>query len=188
LEGLTDVDALIEAAKDGDERRVRALIAEDPTLAGARLPSGESPVMAALYRGHRALALVLVDLGAELDVFASAALGHRGGLIASLERPGAVAAHAYDGWTALHLASFFGHLEAARILIAAGADPGAVSRNSLHNTPLHAAAAGKHEAIALLLLEHGADPHVPDAGGYSAARIAEENGLAEVVRRTLEHG
>jgi hypothetical protein len=52
----------------------------------------------------------------------------------------------------------------------------------MKNTPLHAAAAGRHAAIALLLVEHGANGHVPDGGSYSARAIAEQNGLADVVR------
>ena len=86
-------------------------------------------------------------------------------------------AFAFDGWTPLHLAAFFGQLDAVRILLDSGADLRAVSRNSMKNTPLHAATAGKHEQIARLLLEHGADPHAIDAGGYTPAKIAAENGF-----------
>lgn len=180
---MVDVQALIDAAKSGDERRVRELAAANPTLTAARLPSGESPLMAALYRGHRHISEALVDLGAEVDVFAAAALGRLEDLATDLEHPGAVNAFAYDGWTPLHLASFFGQLEAAEALVDAGADVFAVSRNSLENTALHAATAGKHEAIALLLLERGADPEALDAGGYTPLRIAQENRLAEFLRR-----
>jgi ankyrin repeat protein len=175
------VETLIEAAKTGDERQVRTLIEAHPELLTARLPSGESPVMAALYRGHLGLAAVLIDLGAELDVFAAAATGNLAGLKRALAHPDAVHAYAYDGWTALHLAAFFGQLEAARMLVQAGADANAVSRNSLENTPLHAAAAGKHESVAILLLESGADPESIDGGGYTAMRIAEENTLSALL-------
>ena len=49
------------------------------------------------------------------------------------------------------------------------------------NTPLHAAAAGKHPEIALLLLSHGADGLAVDAGGYTPLEIARQNQLAGVV-------
>ena len=171
------IQALIDASKEGDVRRVRAILAEDPRLVNQRLPSGESPLMAALYRGHADVVAALVELGAGLDVFASAAIGRLDELDSALQRPGAVNAFAYDGWTPLHLASFFGQLPAVRVLLAAGADVEAISHNSLKNTPLHAAAAGKHERIALLLLEHGADPHAVDAGGFTPQAIARENGF-----------
>src|SRR5258708_37784198 len=77
---MTEVEALIEAVKEGDVTRVKALIGEAPALASARLPSGESPVMAALYRGHYHVIAALVDAGAEVDVFVAAATGRTGDL------------------------------------------------------------------------------------------------------------
>ena len=178
---MVELEALIEAAKAGDEATVRRLIAEHPRLRDQRLPSGESPLMAALYRGHRNVVSALAESGAEIDVFAAAATGNVVALRGALKEPGAVNAYAYDGWTPLHLAAFFGQLEAARVLLDAGADLQALSRNSLTNTPLHAATAGKHEDIALLLVERGADSAAPDAGGYSPLRIAAENDLHRVM-------
>jgi ankyrin repeat protein len=179
---MVELVALVDAAKTGDEARVRELLAADPRLAVQRLPTGESPLMAALYRGHLAIVDVLVELGAEVDVFAAAATGRLPELAEALGQPGAISAYSYDGWTPLHLAAFFGQLDAARLLVEAGADLQAVSRNSNANTPLHAATAGKHQAVALMLLEQGADPAVADGGGYTPSRIALENHLTDVVR------
>ena len=178
---MVELEALIDVAKSGDLDGVRRLLDADSTLAVQRLPSGESPLMAALYRGHHVVVDALVDAGAEVDVFAAAATGRLTHLERALKVPGAVTAYSYDGWTPLHLAAFFGQLGAARVLLDAGAEVGAVSRNSLKNTPLHAAAAGKHADVALQLLEAGADPEAVDAGGHSAQRIATENQLSTVV-------
>ena len=178
---MTELDALIDAAKTGDVARVREIVQSNPELLRLRLSSGESPVMAALYRGHHAVVDELVELGADVDVFAAAATGRLEPLREALATPGAHSSYSYDGWTPLHLAAFFGHLEAARLLLAAGADVAAVSRNSLVNTPLHAATAGKHSDVALLLLDAGADARVLDAGGHTPERIASENQLAAVV-------
>lgn len=178
---MVELEKLVDAAKAGDDAQVRSLIAQHPTLAVKRLPSGESPLMAALYRGQSHVVSTLVELGAEIDVFAAAATGDIDALQRALKQPGAVNAYAYDGWTPLHLAAFFGQLEVVNDLLDAGADIHAVSRNSLKNTPLHAATAGKHSAVALRLLEHGADDQINDAGGYSPARIASENQLDAVI-------
>jgi ankyrin repeat protein len=70
----------------------------------------------------------------------------------------------------------------------AGARVSALSRNSLKNTPLHAAAAGGHADIALLLIERGADVTIPDAGGHTPLHIAAENGLVDVVKALLARG
>ena len=186
---MVELEALIDAAKGGDLGGLRRLLDSDPRLAVQRLPSGESPLMAALYRGHHAIVDALVDAGAEVDIFAAAATGRLTHLERALTVPGAVTAYSYDGWTPLHLAAFFGQLGAARLLLNGGAEVGAVSRNSLKNTPLHAAAAGKHADVALLLLEAGADAKTVDCGGHSAERIATDNQLSTVISaiRTGRH-
>src|SRR5260370_31071066 len=137
---MTEVEALIEAVKEGDVTRVKALIGEAPALASARLPSGESPVMAALYRGHYHVIAALVDAGAEVDVFVAAATGRTGDLRRVLNDRAAVNAWADDGWTPLNLAGVFGRGDGARRLLDAGADAAAVSRISLTDTPRRATA------------------------------------------------
>ena len=180
---VAELETLIQIIKEGDVGRVKAILDRAPSLASARLPDGESPVMAAVYRGHREVVAALLDAGADVDVFVAAATGRTDDLRRALKEAGAVGAYAYDGWTPLHLAAFFGRIEAARILLEAGADVHAVSRNSLTNTPLHAAAAGKHSEIALLLLAHGAKSDPADAGGYTPRQIATQNQLGAVVEK-----
>ena len=178
---MAEVETLTELAKSGNLAQVRQLLSAQPELATQRLASGETPLMAALYRGHHDIVQALLEHGAATDIFAAAATGRGGPLRIGLIDGADVNAVAFDGWTALHLAAFFGHVDAARILVEAGADIQAISANSLRNTPLHAAVAGKHADVALFLLEHGADPHAVDAGGYTPLRMAAENQLSEVV-------
>jgi ankyrin repeat protein len=178
---VIELEKLVELAKAGDLPGVTDLVRQNPGLTLLRLPGGESPLMAALYRGRHDVVAALVDMGADVDVFAAAALGRIPELRRALARPGAVNGFAYDGWTPLHLAAFFGQEQAVGLLLEAGADLAAVSRNGLQNTPLHAASAGKHVGVALALLEAGADPRAVDAGGYTAEAIATENGLTAVV-------
>jgi ankyrin repeat protein len=177
---MAEVAALVELAKTGDIAMIREMLATDPALAGKRMANGETPLMAALYRGHHDVVAVLIDAGATLDVFAAAATGRLPELRRALSAE-AINSYAYDGWTPLHLAAFFGQLDAVKLLLDAGADTHAVSRNGLKNTPLHAATAGKHTDVALALLAHGADPAAVDAGGYTPLKIAEANELAAVV-------
>jgi ankyrin repeat protein len=183
---MAEIETLIELVKAGELGKVRALLSANFLLASQRLASGESPLMAALYRGHHEIVDAVIDAGAEIDVFAAAATGRMGDLRRTVT-DATVNAYAYDGWTPLHLAAFFGHLDAARVLLDAGADVNAVSQNSLTNTPLHSATAGKHGDVALLLIDHGADGHPADSGGYTPLQIATQNGLVDVVKR-LENG
>jgi ankyrin repeat protein len=177
---MGDIDTLIEVVKTGELGKVRAMLAENFLLASQRLPTGESALMTALYRGHADVVDALIDAGAEIDVFAAAATGRTDDLRRAIS-PDTLNAYAYDGWTPLHLAAFFGHADTVRLLIEEGADVHAVARNAIANTPLHAATAGRHTDAALLLLQHGADPFVADAGGYTALQIARQNQLDSVV-------
>ena len=157
---------LLQAAKDGRLDDIRRALAADASLARTRSSSGETPVMAALYRGHHDIVSALVDAGAPLDIFAGAALGRLDVVGAELaSHPSSVNVYAYDGWTPLHLAAFFGHTATVERLLGAGADTAAVSANSLTNTPLHAAVAGGHVDAAMLLIARGAPVNVADAGG-----------------------
>jgi ankyrin repeat protein len=183
---------LIDAAKAGDAVRVRQILTASPEAAWTPNASGETPVMAALYRGHHDLAVEIADAivgaGRPLDVFAAAALGRGAALEAALGNPGAANSYAYDGWTPLHLAAFFGRCEEAERLLAAGAALNAKSTNSMSNTPLHAAVAGGRTEVALLLIQRGAEVSAADSGRHTPLHIAAENGNAAVVESLLAHG
>jgi uncharacterized protein len=177
---MAEIEALIEAAKVGDLGKVRSMLADNFLLASQRLSTGESPLMSALYRGHHEVVAAIIEAGAEIDIFAAAATGRVDDLRGRVSER-TINSYAYDGWTPLHLAAFFGHVDAVRFLLDQQADVHTVSKNSIGNTPLHAAIAGKHVEIALLLLEHGAHALTPDAGGYTALEIARQNQLDPVV-------
>ena len=183
---------LIDAAKAGDAGRARQILSSSPAAAWTPNASGETPLMAALYRGHQDLASEIADAivgaGEALDVFAAAALGRGAALDAALGNPGVVNSYAYDGWTPLHLAAFFGRREAAERLLAAGAALSARSTNSMRNTPLHAAVAGGRTDVALLLIQRGAEVNAADSGRHTPLHIAAENGNAAVVESLLTHG
>lgn len=182
-------EEIIRAATDGDVEEVERLLAGDPALARARAASGETPLMAALYRRHTAVVDALVSAGAVNDIFAAAALGDVEVLDRALAQdPAAARAYSYDGWTPLHLAAFFGRGDALDRLLKAGLDVGAVSTNSLRNTPLHAAVAGGHTDAALRLIEHGAAVNAMDAGGHTPFHIAAEAGYVPVVKAMLARG
>jgi ankyrin repeat protein len=186
---MTTEQQFFDAVKAGDRTQVDRLLEENPALASTRLQSGETAVIAALYRGHFPLVQQLLRAGAPLDVFSAAALGRIEALEEALAAgPEVVKRFSYDGWTPLHLAAFFGQTEAARVLLGAGAPLDAESSNSNRNTPLHAAAAGRHSELALMLIERGAPVDGKDGGGHTPLHIAAENGMVEVVKALLARG
>src|SRR5581483_335166 len=119
----------------------------------------------------------------------AAALGDAQRVGALLAQGGDLArAFAPDGFTALQLASFFGHPAVARRLLEAGADANAARRNDIRIQPLHAATAnGNPESIALLL-DAGADPNGRQSGGFTPLHARAQRGDGAMVRLLLERG
>lgn len=181
---------MIEAVKAGDAGGLRAILESDPDASGARDDGGDSPLMIALYHGRRDLAELLLAHGRQPDGVEAAALGDAGRLRAALDaEPGLVTRITHDGWTLLHLAGFFGHAEAVRLLLERGSDPNALSLNALRNTPLHAGLSGPMGAEGVrLLVEAGADVNARQHGGFTPMHSAANRGIVEIIDLLLERG
>ena len=154
-----------------------------------------SDLLQALYRGENEQVEKLLAVDPELDVFEAAAFGRDDRLRELLdEDPSRANAFGDDGFHPLGLACFFGHPEAARLLLERGADVNALSTNEhVQTAAIHAsAAAAGDEAtryeLVKLALEHGADPNLRQGGGFRAIDAARQNGDSRVEQSLFEHG
>jgi uncharacterized protein len=151
-----------------------------------------SDVLDAIYRGDREEAERLAA-GRDLDVFEAAALGRTERLRELLaEDPSRANAYADDGFQPLGLACFFGHVEAARLLVEHGAEVNSASRNHMKVMPLHSAAAAQDPdvryEIARLLLEAGADPNARQQDEFTPLMAADQHDDGRLRKLLVEHG
>lgn len=182
-------DAFFEAVKGGNAARVKEMVSADGSLVNAKTEAGVSAVLTAVYHGHKEVADLLVARGATLTIFEACAAGEEERIERLLaEEESTVNGYSDDGWTPLHLASFFGHAKAAELLLAHDADVTARSRNSTGNTPLHAALAANRKMVAGLLVGHGADVNATDAQGWRPLHLAASNNNVDSMKALIAQG
>src|ERR1700676_4884266 len=126
------------------------------------------PFYAAFRTGDRDSANGLVAADPTLAIFSAALFGDFEEIEKLLAaNRSLVSAASPDGWLPLHLAAHFGHTDAVSALLNKGAQVNARSTNALLNTPLHAATAGRAQAVAKLLLDAGANVNGRQNGGWT---------------------
>ncbi len=170
----TGETALMTWAWTGNAVAVKLLLARGADVNAKETRRGQTALMWALEQKHVEAVRVLVEGGAD------------------------VRAKSRNGFTPLLFAAKQGDSESVRILLAAGANvnEGTPIRNRAPGrraapiedetdpdvpdgvTPLLMASASGHEALALFLLEKGADPNAADGTGATALHYAVLKGMA----------
>ena len=163
--GKTDIARLLvargapvsfgEAVALGDEKRVRQMLADDPSLLHSRTPDGFYAAALAVFFRHGALARWLIEAGADVNAAADNAMR---------VAPVHAAAAACDR-------------ETMTLLLERGADANA--RQQADYTPLHGAASRGDIEMAKLLLAYGADRNAKGSDGQSIADVARSHGHPE---------
>ncbi|XP_033726933.1 oxysterol-binding protein-related protein 1-like [Pecten maximus] len=89
------------------------------------------------------------------------------------------------GWTALHLATYFGHVDVVRLLLQNGAGVNVVNPNG--DTPLHKAAfTGRMETLTLLL-QYEADVGKINDEGQTPEMIGKTKEIKDLLEAALSH-
>ena len=181
--------AFFQAIKAGRLDEVKSLAGADPALLRARDANGASAILFSIYNGRKDVAEALIGLGTPLDLFEASALGRVERIEEILRaEPQRASDYAPDGFTPVALAAFFGHLDAARALIAAGADVRAPARNPFKVQALHAAVAGRNLEIVKVVLEAGADPNAQQQAGFRPMHEAGTNANRALAELLIAHG
>lgn len=181
-------DDLFKAIDVADEGQLRAILAKDGSLASSRSSDGVSAILFTLYLAKDDLTRALLEYEPELDLFDLAALNKYQDIAGFTENISDIDQLSGDGFSALHLACFFGSLEFASLLIERGANVNIHAGNMSDLRPLHSACVTGQGPIVALLLKAGAKPNVIQAGGYTPLMAAASLGNAPVVDMLLEYG
>lgn len=155
---------LHDAAADGDTEAVAALLAAG-VAPGARNPRYgglPTPLIAAAFNGHSAVAFALLTAGADID------------------------ATNVQGRTALHLAADQNHPDVVALLCQSGATLDAADH--VDHTPLHLAAWQDHRASVDALVRAGAPLTARDRNGDTPLALAASEPVPEVIRALLAAG
>lgn len=181
------MQAFLDVLKAGDLEGARRLLNQHPEVKTGRNEQGASWLATSIYYGQTAIAHLMVELGAQPDLFESAMLGDLERVKRGVAEQG-VNATAPDGFPVLSLAVFFGQPAVFRYLLEQGADVNQAAHNPMRVAPLHAAAArGDLEAVRLLL-ERGADANARQQSGYVALHTAAAGGRKELASLLLAYG
>jgi ankyrin repeat protein len=180
---------LFAAIEADDVARVRALLAEEPSLAAARDREGVSALMRARYRSDEGVIEAVAAAVPSLDVFEASSFGDLDRLTELLMfDPVLVTTYSADGFTPLHLAAFFGRPEAVRFLLDRGAEVDAPGTGWMTGTALHSAASSRQPEAVAMLLDAGADPDARQSGGWTPLHAAAQNGDLATVEALLAAG
>jgi len=124
---------ILKAVKSGSVGSLRQLLARDASLVRVRDKDGSTPLHWAAWKGHREVARLLLDAGAEVN---------------------ARNKNRHWGTTPLHAAAHGNQVDVAKLLLARGAK---INAKNLHSrTPLGETTFHKATAVAALLRENGA--------------------------------
>ncbi len=186
---MTAVQDFFAAIKAGNNAEVNRLLDVEPSLVNATDQNGLSAVLIAAYYQEPDIAKLLVQRGAELNVFEACTVGELSRVKALVEQqPDLINAYAPDGFQPLGLAAFFGHTEVVEFLLKRGAQVNSPSKNDMRVMPLHSAIANRRITIVKLLLDHGADVNTTQADDFTPLHEAAQNGMQEVTQWLLERG
>ena len=150
---------LMTAARAGNSEVAEALLKSGAKVGTTGPSFGETALMIAAAENQAGVIGVLLKHGAERDG-KSAAMTYpkdRFGL------EGVVTILAHGSWTPLMYAAREGALDAARVLVGAGAELNVADPDG--TTPLLLAVTNSHFDLAVLLLEKGANPNQADSAG-----------------------
>jgi ankyrin repeat protein len=187
---MGDREDLLEAVRKDDAVRARAILDRSPLILRMRTPNGTLVLTAAYNSASTALRLLLERTPEDaLTLYEAAATGNARRLKTILGQSRVrVNTPNSEGFTPLGLAAFFGHPDAVKVLLEAGADVTLRGPSRFANTALDAAVVGGNAEIVRTLLGAHGDPNARSEGNHTPLHKAAAHGNVDIVRLLLNAG
>jgi ankyrin repeat protein len=186
---------LIEAARSGDVKAVRTLLAQHVPLNAAE-PDGSTALDAAVHSDNLEIADMLIAAGADVKAatrynITPLSLACGNGSAAMIERLLKAGADpnstSEEGQTALMTAALTGKVDTVKVLLAHGAKVNVQEPVKGQSALMWAASEG-NTAAAAMLIEFGADVKAKSKGGFTPLLFAVRGGHKDTVEALLAHG
>jgi ankyrin repeat protein len=205
---MTFGSAIHDAARKGDVKKVKEILASDPKSVNEQDNNGDTPLHQAALHGQYTVAEALIAAGADVNVknsyppfkaddlgqfFSSSNHEDPVKLLHAQSRADELNAQTINGeiknngYTPLALAEFAtNHNKMIQLLIAHGADVNL--RGVTGTTPLYWAILRDQKDDEKFLLDHGADPNLTNAFGDTPLICAIQLGYLSMVQPLVEKG
>lgn len=182
-------DEVFKAIDVADAKSLTDILEKDKSLASCRSNDGMSAVLFSLYINRPEITELLLSFKPDLDIYDLAALGGAAQISAMIAaNPKIIHEYNGTGFTALHIASYFGYEDIVMLLLDHGADVDKKTMDGSDLTALQSAVSNlKVEAVKKLLL-YNPDVNVRMLGGFTPLMSAAALGSKDLVRALVEHG
>ena len=188
VENANKIAILFGLASNNSLGELEQILKADPTKASLKNEQGIRLLMWAMYHHQTEAAALIYQYLIKPEPSEVVALNDLFKLKQLLERnPEWINEFSDDGFTLLHYACFFGHVECSSFLIEYGAKVNSVAQNPSKVYPLHSAVATQVIRIVKLLLDFGANVNAKQNGGYTALMSAAMHNNKELIDLLLSH-
>jgi len=186
---MSTIDDLVNLIKTGDNDRLIEIMNDSPSIADMKTEQGISLLQLAAYCRNRSAIDVLKKYKRELTIFEAASTADIATVSKLIDQnPDQANSFSPDGFTALGLASFFGHLEIVKLLLSKNADPNLAANNQFKVAPIHSACAVSNYDITEILIKNGADVNARQMEGVTPLHSAAHNGQTKLVKLLIDNG
>lgn len=179
---------IMAAIRKDDLAALKQLVEARPSLVDGEDANGVTPLMQAAYLERGTMIEYLRDKRAAPNLFEACIIGDVDRLKRFLAEGIDVNQRSPDGFPLLGLAVFFRQRDTAKLLIDAGADVNARSRNTFNVAPVHGAVARGDIDTLELLLSKGADPNLVQQRWLRPIHEAAASGSLRIVALLLMFG